>query len=139
MKSKKAWLRIVEASIAVLIIASVLFVMISRAPIDSNEKQIRETQRFVLEQINKNNSLRKQILQYDFSPPPNPILTELENSIREILPPNLDFDVRICGVGDVCGMSSYPDRREVFADEILVTSTLTDYKPRKVKLYVWVR
>ncbi len=136
-KNKKAWLRIVEASISVLIIASVLFVMIARAPKAGNEEQIHETQRFVLEQINKNDTLRTRILQYDFSSPDPTIISDVSLEVEAILPPNFGFDVQICEVGDVCGMGSYPDRKEVYADEILITSTLTEYKPRKLKLYIW--
>ncbi len=140
MKNKKAWLRIVEATIAVLIIASVLFVMIARTPKTSNEDQIHETQRFVLEQINKNDTLRTRILEYDFTAPDPTIIDDVNDEVEAILPPNFDFDVNICQVNDVCGMDSIPqniEKKQVYADEILITSTLTSYKPRKLKLYIW--
>jgi len=142
--NKKAWIRIVEATMGVLLVASVLFVMVARAP-KSSENNIYETQRFILEQVSKNDSLRDIILQYNEAGDPGvspqiDITNQVKGVIKGLLPPYFGFDIRICKVEDVCGIRTMPtgtDRKDIYADEILITSTLDDYKPKKLRLFIW--
>ncbi len=142
IKNKKAWLRIVEATIAVLIIASVLFVMIFRLPEGDSGENIREMQRFALERVSKDDTLRERVISYDTSPVPaapalnEAIIIDVNNSINEIIPAYWGHDLRICEVEEICGIENYPDK-EVYADEILISSTLTEFSPKKLKLFVW--
>ena len=142
MKSKKAWIRIVEATVGVLLVASVLFVMVARAP-KTSEKNIYETQHFILEQISKNDQLRGLIVNYDTSviPQPDPPINEVDLFIRGMMPAYLDFKFRVCEVNAACGMLYYPGNKEkeIYSDEILITSTLQQYSPKKVRLFVWER
>lgn len=129
MRGKKAWLRIVEAVIAVLILASVMIVMISREPRRSSAETIQETQRQILTQVSLNETFRGEILQ-----------NKKENAdifINRVLPPYWSFVTRICEVDEVCGMPFYLDK-EIYADEILVAANLTRYSPKKLKLFVWI-
>lgn len=136
MENKKAWLRIVEATIAVLIIASVIFIMIVRAPREGG-KNVNEMQRFVLEQVSKNDTLRTEVL--------NEYVGESSETFRYInstLPPNWGFQVRVCEVEEVCGMQSFPAeaaRKDIYGDEIFISSNLTKYSPKKLKLFVWIK
>ncbi|GEM_PF-3324609 len=140
-KNKKAWIRVVEATMGVLLVASVLFVMVARAP-KSSENNIYETQHFILEQVSKNDALRAQIVQYDTSivPQPDPPIVDVDNFIRGMMPSHLYFKFRVCEVDAACGILSYPagtEKKEIYADEILITSTLDKYKPKKLRLFVW--
>jgi len=134
-KNKKAWLRIVEATIAVLIVASVIFIMIVRAPREG-ESNVREMQRFVLEQVSKNDTLRAEVLNEDVGDS-----SETVEYINSTLPGNWGFQIRVCEVEEVCGMQSFPAeaaRKEIYGDEIFISSTLQDYSPKKLKLFVWI-
>ncbi|OGJ20910.1 hypothetical protein A3K73_07400 [Candidatus Pacearchaeota archaeon RBG_13_36_9] len=138
-KNKKAWIRIVEATMGVMLVASVLFVMVARAP-KNTENNIYETQHFILEQVSKNDSLRRLILTYDEAAPDPIIENQVNGMIRGMMPAYLEFSSRICKVDDVCGMYNYPagiERKDIYADEILITSTLSQYNPKKVRLFVW--
>ena len=128
MRNKKGWIRIVEAFIAILIVASVLFVITSRVPIRDRTEEIHETQRFVLEQIATNNTLRGEILEGNKD--------NSEIFIENNIPTHWNFTVEICEVDNICGMPFYVEE-EVYADEILITSNLTKYSPKKLKLFVW--
>ncbi len=141
--NKKAWIRIVEATVGVLLLASVLFVMVARAP-KSSENNIYETQRFALEQISKNETLRGMIMTYDVSTPGDAdelaIKAAIDGVAGKLLPAYLGFDTRICGVSDACGILTYPagaDRKDIYSDEILITSTLDTYNPKKLRLFAW--
>ncbi len=129
MKSKKAWLRIVEAFIAVLLVASVLIILAVRTPQKQDKTEnIHEIQRGILEQVSLNDSLRAEILGS------NKAGTELY--INKNLPAYLNFTIRICETGEVCGMTYYIEK-EIYADEILITANLTSYQPKKLKFFVW--
>ncbi len=130
MKNKKAWLRIVEATIAILIIASVLFIMITREP-KKDPIDIHDMQRFILEQISSNDTLRGEILQGQTT-------AKTDAFINDIKPSHWDFTIRICQVDEVCGMPFYVEK-EVYADEILIAANLTHYQPKKLKLFVWAK
>jgi len=130
MKNKKGWLRIVEAFIAVLIIASVLIVLALRVPKQDTGESIHELQRHILTQISSDNSLRGEILD------PAEEKTNTKNFIEENLPNYWNFTMLVCEVDEVCGMPLYV-KKEIYADEILITSTLQDYNPKKLKLFVW--
>lgn len=130
MKNKKAWLRIVEATIGILIVASVLFVMVSRAPKQDNLENMRKMQRFILTEVSSNETLRAEILQGQ--------KTSTEAFIAGVKPAYWDFTTRVCEVDEVCGMPFYVSG-EVYADEILIAANLTDYAPKKLKLFVWMK
>lgn len=127
MKNKKAWLRIVEAFIAVLIIASVLLVLATRPP-KQERTDMHELQRHILEQVSLNETLRGEILENN--------KTNTELFINKTLPYYYNFTIKICEIEEVCGMPFYLEK-EIYADEILIASNLTHYEPKKLKLFVW--
>lgn len=128
MKNKKAWLRIVEAFMAVLIVASVLIILAVRVPKQDKTESIHNIQRSILEQISLNDTLRGEILQNKED--------ETRAFVNKTLPVYLNFTIRICGVTEICGMPFYIEK-EIYGDEILITANLTSYQPKKLKLFVW--
>ncbi len=135
MKNKKAWLRIVEAFLAVVIIASVLLIVFVRQPNQTRAEEIAKFQRAILRQIALDDVLRQDVLIGGE--------TEKENIIsfiNENKPDYWNFEIEICGIEDVCGISEYPPEalnKEIYAQEILITSTLENYSPKKLKMFVW--
>lgn len=128
MRNKKGWLRIVEAFIAVMIVASVLIILAVRVPKQDRTESIHNIQRNILEQISLNDSLRGEILQNN--------KTNTESYIKKNLPVYLNSTIRICEVNEICGMTSYVEK-EIYGDEILITANLTSYQPKKLKFFVW--
>lgn len=127
MKNKKGWLRIVEASIAILIIASATLLIIYKEPAKS-AVDVHEIQRDILELAVLNESIRASILQDD--------ILSVELYIEENTPSDWNFTIRICEVDEVCGMPFYINE-DVYADEILVAANLTKYSPKKLKMFMW--
>ena len=65
-KDRKAWIRIVEAFLAILIITSVLLIVIVRQPARSDISQsVYEKQRQILDIISKDDDFRAEILNGD--------------------------------------------------------------------------
>ena len=159
MRNKKAWMRIIEAFIAILIIAGVLLVIASRAPETDKENTIHTTQRHILKQISADENLRVEILKgYDAADK-----IKIKNKIEEFLPSSYSFQINICELDAICGIREYPETEtDIYADEILISSTLETYvepsaerggetggsddiigeglvafAPKKLKLFIW--
>lgn len=149
--NKKAWLRIVEAFIAALIILSTVLIIISnQSPKSEIGEDIYEKQTKILDILRKNNIIRPEILGAVIEVGDPPIHTpveirpgdqdyEIDNFISDMIPVNWDFLVMICAINEICNSENTPNDKEVHATEVLVTSDLSIYSPRKLRFFVWMK
>jgi acyl-CoA synthetase (AMP-forming)/AMP-acid ligase II len=131
--NKKAWLRILEAFLAILIIMGAVLVIIStreESRADLTET-VYERQRQVLDVISKNESLREKVISEEYD--------GLNNFIVRTIPSNWNFTIKICNINDICNADSLPYDRSVYVTETLVSSNLTVYSPKKIRLFVWLK
>ena len=134
-KNKKAWLKIVEAFLAVMILLSAVLILSSRQiDVEDSSDQIIETQNKILSIISKNNTLRANVIS---GIPADKI--KVDNAIESMLSPSLDFNTSICDISVVCNSVDLPTDREVYAREVIITSTLDKYKLKKLRLFVWMK
>ncbi len=131
-KNKKAWLRIVEAVIAVLIVASVLLIVLSRqSPKQDKSEEIYEKQRAILNQISQNITLRGYVIDANEEND-----DEIEEFVKKNAPVGWEFRLKICDVEKVCALGEYIEKN-IYSQEIIISSTLEEYNPKKLKLFVW--
>ena len=126
MRNKKAWIRIVEAFLAVMLITIVLLSIYS-SPAKKNNQDIEKTIDAALDEIANNNQMRQEILENKTD--------NISVFLSERLPKVMNYSVNICNVTDVCNLPSY--RPEVYARERIISSVFTEYSPRKIKVFVW--
>lgn len=136
IRSKKAWLRILEATIAIILIASVVMVIFLRQSSPQNIRdEIFNVENIILSEIAQNDELRQQVL--------NSNEEEIRNFISQRIPSNLNFTLKICNIGDhICGLPSLKNtytNKEIYTQQVVITSTLQEYDPKKIKLFVWVK
>jgi len=133
VKNKKAWLRIVEAIIAILIIAGATLIILSKQSKDFNimDERIYEKQTRVLELISKNESLRNDIIIGRNE--------EVNKAIKKMIPNSWNFTIVICGPDEICNSENTPNDKEVYSTEIIVTSNLTFYNATKLRFLVWMK
>lgn len=131
MKNKKAWIRIAEASIAVLIIMTSVIIITSRQPTTDISDEIYEKQSKILDIIVNNDTLRQEILNQD--------LTNTNQQISKLTPNNWDFEIKICDLDRVCPNPQPIYDRNVYTTERIVSSTLTTYNPKKIRFFVWMK
>lgn len=138
MVAKHGWVRITEAVIAVLIVIGFLiFLYINNSDRIGKSRQIYNIERSILDEIEGNSSMRDAVLNFDIN---SNEISKVENFIGSRLSgyPSLDFEIVICSPEEACGLSLWPEgKEEVYAEEILITSNLENYKPKKLKLFVW--
>lgn len=130
--NSKAWVRIIEAFIAVLIITGGFLVILSReSKIDNySSDKIYEKQRNILDIVVNNESLRDKIIIGENQ--------EANNAIALMVSNNWNFTTNICNVNEICN-SGTPNDREVYVSEIIVSSNLTQYSPKKLRFFVWMK
>lgn len=132
---RKAWIRIVEAFLAILIIIGAVLIIISRQePKIDISQDVYEKQRQILDVISKNNSLREKIIIGEN--------LEVNNIILKLAPGSWNFAINICELDKICSNpveSTEIYEKNVYVTEVIVTSNLTKYSPKKLRFFVWVK
>ncbi len=137
IKNKQGWLRIVEAFISVMLIMGVVLVVVSKAqPKTSTADEIRRIQKYALDYVTNDETLRNQILSGN--------LMGVNDKLKSIIPGNLNYLIRVCNFNDVCsftnGSKGIIVSTEVYSDEAPIFANLTYYdpaNPKKLKLFFW--
>lgn len=147
MVNRKGWLRIVEASIAILLIASAMLIFANRNSISSRQDYLQDSINPILEEIAKNSSLRTNVLEYNLAANEadntnNLTLYSLGLFVKSRLSgQNVGILVRICPTNQTCPLKDYPSEAKsgVFTDERIITTNpiQNDFSPRKIKVFVW--
>ena len=132
MRNKKAWLRILEVFIAILIVMSSILVILARnAPTSDISDEVYEKQRQIVNIISKNDSLRKDIIVEKN--------LQVNNTISQMLPNHWSFATRICELDVMCPLNlTDVYESDVYSTEVIITSNLTQYSPKKLRFFVWI-
>jgi hypothetical protein len=129
---RKAWIRIVEAFIAIVIILGAIIIIMSRQPADTDiSESVYEKQKQILKIITENEALRNEVLQGE-----NALVNQ---TIKKMIPTSWDFATSVCPIESVCPNPTAVFDREVYTTEALVMSNLTEHNPRKIRFFVWVK
>ncbi len=131
-KNKKAWIRITEAVISILIVFGAVLVIMSNQveKIDISDV-VYEKQIQILEIISKNESLRNEVIGGETE--------EVNKFILKNIPNTWNFTTNICEVDEICNDNT-PNDREVYVSETIMSANLTDYpeaRTRKLRFFVW--
>ncbi len=125
---KNAYLRTIEAVIAVIIIFSFILVIMPKKPeVLEVPTQIKTTQDFIFDEILNNQTIRQEI----FSSAPR---ENLDNFLERTVEFPLNYTYTICSPdSQACFVENLP-QKTVYAKSIMV-SNLTDY--RIFRIYLW--
>lgn len=130
MKNKKGWLRIVEAFVAITLITGVLLFLYS-GTIDKTKRsdEVYNLQKSILDEVSFNDNLRNDVLNNN----PENIKTMIQNRVQT----SFNFEVKICSVEEICNLDTY--QTGVYSSERVISSNLTAYQPKKLKLFMWLK
>jgi len=128
---KKGWLKVLEAVIAITLLIGVLvYIMSINAPKKDISGDVYEKEKFILDTVSKNDSLRNDIMANN--------TYNINSTVVKMIPTTWDFETKICELDSICsGDSRMPLNQDVFSSEIVVTTNKTSYNPRKLRLFVW--
>jgi hypothetical protein len=130
--NKKAWLRILEAVIAItLIVGTIIYIMSTNAPRKDISSSVYEKEKYILELISNNNTLRGDIISNKYY--------NVNSTVRSLIPATWDFDTKICTLEDICNKLDIPIEKDIYASEVVVASNETKYDPKKLRLFIWMK
>jgi hypothetical protein len=135
MVNKKGYLRIVEAFIAIMLIAGVMgFIFVQQNKSNNQSDEIHHIERIILEKISNDNELRQAVLDDD--------INKLNETIGVFIPTDYTYTFRICEIKDICGLeraNDYYTKNEIASEEVSISSTLETYNPKKIRIFAWVK
>jgi len=143
MKNKRAWIRIVEAFVAILLIMGVLLVFINKGYIFKKDvsQNIYEFQLSALREVELNDNLRNEILSTNQtlipieSGSPN-FPADVNSNISAKIPSYLECKSKICLAERICALDKYVEK-DVYSKSVVITANLTNYNPRQLKIFCW--
>ncbi len=143
IKNKKGWVKIVEAFLAILLVAGAVLIVINKGYVGEKDisSQVYDVQIAILREIQLNKSLRSDILgttapsEWNDSNFPDSI----KEKINSRIPSYLECEAKICGLSVSCELSRYP-KENVYAQAAAITKTL-ETEPgeqlKQLKLFCW--
>jgi len=147
MKNKKGWIRIVEASMAVLFITGVVLIVINQNRTEINDEissNILTKEISVLREIQLNDSLRGDVLSVISLPieSDNPSFpANIKDKINSKISNSLTCISKICSITSDCVMDEKRSE-DVYAESVIITTTTAqvgNYNPKKLKIFCWVK
>ncbi len=142
-KDKRGWIKIVEAFVAILLVAGVLLIVINQGYIGKKDisSQVYDVEVSILREIQLDDALRDEVLNSGEPPiewddfPPN-----IKDKITDRTPNYLDCGAKICWMDEICELDEYPEK-DVYAQSVAITTTLETpegQQLRQLKLFCWV-
>lgn len=136
-QNKRGWIRIMEALISILIIASVLLVIIQRefigTPDYSTEVYNKEVSMF--RGIRLNDSLRDEIIVSDVPKEWTSFPEKTKLFIQESTPSYLDCRAKLCSIEDPCPLTLEPEAENFYTRSGFFAASEDTLNPKKIKLY----
>jgi len=135
IEQKQGFIRIVEAFIAVMVIAGVMsYIYVAQINKPNEEEQIHQLEKVILDQISSDQNLREGVL--------NNNIVLINNTINSLIPSSYAYNFKICDINEICGLdyaSSYYTKNEIYSEDVAITATLQSYDPKKIRIFVWVK
>jgi hypothetical protein len=140
MENKKGIVKIFEAAISISLIFTFMLLMYAQGiQKPSSSENILQWQGSILDEMKDDPALRAVILNNEGDCDTNENLkTNIKSFIDERIKssfPGFDFTCRVCNATEVCGF--YQPNAEVFSEERIVSATLTEFSPKKIRIFMW--
>lgn len=147
MRNRRGWIEIVEAFIAILLIASVILIVINKqtANADISEK-IYDAQISILREIQTNDSLRADIASVGEGLLPlswgaEGFPASIVNKIIERTPTYLECAATICVINTPCvlGAVSGSENKNIYSQSVVISSTIGGLVYRQLNIFCWTK
>jgi len=142
-KNKKAWVKMVEVFISIMLLTSAVVLFISKNSFSANhEKETDQTIKHILLNIQRNDELREEVLDAGGLPVEwenfnSSGLTNTGLKIYEKTPPNLVCQGMVCPLNYDCLNSGAPEDKDIYSRTAYISSDLDTYSPRELKVFCW--
>lgn len=142
IKNKAGWIQIVEAFVAVLLVAGFLLIILNKGylPKADISDAVYEAELSILREIQTNSTLRTRIISV---PEPLPIEwedarfpPEIKNKITIRTPGSLDCVGRICRMNETCSLEESKGK-DIYSQSVVISSTLQGVSYRQLNIFCW--
>ena len=132
--NKRGIIKVIESSVAILIVVSVLFVSYNK-DVAGTSVDYSEEARDILEELANNFSMRKQILESSTENITDD--SDIMKFVEDRISIQLNREAKICELSEVCGQSTYVG--DVFSAERIISTNVDSniFKPKKIRLFLW--
>lgn len=140
-KNKKGWIKIVESSTSVLLIAMILLILISDIDLSvDTSQQIYDVEYSILRRIQLDKDLRNDVLTIPSLPVEegdDDFPTMVSDLITNRKPNYLDCKAKICEIKENCVLDDTVEGEEIFVQSALISANSGNYGLRRIKLFCW--
>jgi len=135
-KNKKGILVIIEAAIAILLLLGfTAVVMTKQVAQPDTAANVYHIQHQILREISGNYSLRDEIINDNIDK------TNITKGFvaKRLEPFPVSFSAVSCNPDESCSCIECPGEKEIFADDIIISTNLSNYVEKKLALFVWLK
>ena len=139
IKNKSGMIRIIEAFSMVLLITGVILIILNQGSLqkETSSAGIYRIEQDILRGIQLNDTLREDIVSLNGLPVEwNGFPDSIKNEVTNKTPSNLNCEGKVCEINDDCFFSKNVNA-SVYTQRVLISSSLDEYSPRKVKIFCW--
>ena len=130
--NKRGWIKIMEAVFAVLIVLGITLTIVSKTNQQLNMNElVYEKQEKILNVILENQTLRNKVLSGDS--------LAVNSFIEKSLPPTWNFSTEILDINEEYISSLSANGKDIYVKEIVISSNLTNYNPKRLMFFVWIK
>ena len=131
--NKRGWIRITEAVVAILIMASVLIVLYTNQPQQvSYSDYVYDLQVRLLTDVADSASLRNATLYSNGTQ----IDEKLTKYFNDSIPANFNYTLYVCSLNATSCNIQINTTREVIVEDRIISSNLQKYDPKLLRLYI---
>lgn len=136
LNNKRGWIKIVEAFIAIMLVAGVLLFVINRGYIGKTDisDRVYQAQLSILREIELNDTLRTQILDAELG---GDVPQDVLNKIEQRKPDYLTCTAEICKMDVICESDETPLEKDIYAQPVAIAAEGSTFDPRQLKLFCW--
>lgn len=142
-KNKKAWVKILESFLSIVLILGVLSLILVQDSVRRQEEiaeQIKVVENSILQKIQINETLRQDVLILSGIPMesgnsnfPERLINLTNSSISS----KLNCSMKICEAEFECSLDNLPLKKEIYSSSVLITGIKDAYDPRQLNIFCW--
>lgn len=149
LRKKRGWIKIVEAFVAVLLIAGVLIFVYSKGYLGGPDisERVYEIEKNILRSVELNEQLRAEIIDTAKIVPLDVTENNFPKVYEKIQTDLVNYDYlscvsRVCALNELCPLNPIPSEakeKDIYSQQVAITATSQQYNPRQLKIFCWTK
>ena len=140
LSRRKGWIKIIEAFIAILLIAAVALIVVEKGSLQREDifSGIQNTELSILREIQLNETLRNDFVGESGEVEWESFPELTKSKIESKTPSYLECQAKLCEPDTDCFFTGQQDK-DIYAKSALISSSLDNFNPLILKLFCWMK